>query len=75
MIRKHFRLLYADWDREYRPGRRRGSLIDELDAGLSWSEFLTLLAGLSGRSRWREVMSTEPVEMSSEAARSAISTW
>jgi hypothetical protein len=67
--------LYADWDREYRPGRQRGSLLDELDDGLSWWEFSTLLAGLSEHSVWRKVAADEPIELSSEEARAEISTW
>ncbi|HVK25064.1 MAG TPA: Gp15 family bacteriophage protein [Actinokineospora sp.] len=69
MIRKHFRLLYADWRREY-----RSDLLADLDAGLSWWEFVSLLLGLSSKSRWREVMSKEPVEVTGDAARALIDT-
>jgi hypothetical protein len=45
----------------------------DLDAGMSWWEFSTLLSGLSGESVWRQVAAKEPVEVDSETARSVIS--
>ncbi|AHH94224.1 hypothetical protein GCM10010174_22950 [Kutzneria viridogrisea] len=67
MILRHWRLVYADWRREY--GR---DLMADLDAGLSWWEFAALLTGLSADSVWRQVTANEPVELSSETARSVI---
>ena len=67
MILRHWRLLHADWRREY--GR---DLMDDLDAGLSWWEFAALLSGLSPESVWRQVAAKEPVEVDSETARSVI---
>lgn len=44
----------------------------DLDDGLSWWEFATLLSGLSPESVWRQVAAKEPVEVTSETARSVI---
>lgn len=39
---------------------------------MSWWEFAALVAGLSEHSVWRNVAGNEPVEISSEEARSVI---
>lgn len=46
--------------------------MDDLDAGMSWWEFSALLNGLSPDSMWRRVAASEPVEVTGDAARSAI---
>jgi hypothetical protein len=68
MIFKYWRFLRADWRREYRV-----ELMDDLDAGISWTEFSTFLLGLSADAVWRQVTANEPVEMSSEEASSILS--
>jgi hypothetical protein len=68
LILRHWRLIYADWRREY--GR---DLMADLDDGMSWWEFAALLSGLSPESVWRQVAAKEPVEVDSATARSVIS--
>ncbi|MGI5162617.1 hypothetical protein [Microbispora sp. CA-102843] len=45
-----------------------------LRAGMSWRRFSVLLIGLSPESMWRRVVSSQPVELSGEAAQSFIGT-
>lgn len=44
----------------------------DLDGGMSWWEFAALLHGLSTDSAWRHAAGSQPVEVTGEAARSAI---